>query len=323
MNNQTTAIDEHGAPDEVPPLFNEHTIDRRDGFDANRHGFVIERTSSPADIDSAPAVVLPPGHKLLTWPLPLRRREIAGVVQVAGKDSFLAYLFRYVTDPKTLAIYANAQDLTIDAQIDHHEAGVAGANDHNLLLKAKLTPIMERWKPCLNKFLNQDAFVGFVDAEAAFFEDGATLLSLATNFAASETMNFQSVKRQVDGTFNLIYSTEMHTKGEQPLPEKVRATIQVYEGGPLVTLVFKLRYRVDSGKLCFQLYIPELADILRREFDELVSQIADDIHEHGTPDWQNILVISGVPTWEQPKVVAAVEHNSMPLPTPLVAPAGR
>jgi hypothetical protein len=300
----------------VPPASVNSTVVEREGFNDRNHTFVASRHFVASDDWKTPMIVLPAGHTALHFPQNMRISHVVGQVVVPGRDQFMAYLKRYVKQPGNLAVYADASELQILGILDHPDLE-SGDCKHRIVLQAHLTPVMKRWEPNLNKFLPQDDFVSFVDAEVSYFLDGSKLLALATNFCANESMTFKSIKRLEDGTFNVAYSTALSVQNEEPLPSSVSAAIQVYEGGPSVKLTFKLRYRIQNGKLAFQLFIPELADIKRREFDTLVGQIREDIHE--TEGWENVLVISGGAVFTNSVEIKAVAHQGLPLPTPIVA----
>jgi len=112
---------------------------------------------------------------------------------------------------------------------------------------------------------------------------------------------------------------QQNTNGEVPVPESLSAKIQVYDGGPLVMLTFIPRYKVPGWKLSFMLSIPDLPDLLLREFDTLVGQIGEDIHEFEGAGWDKVLVISGEASWSQTEKIEAAEHKGLPLPPPVMA----
>lgn len=297
-----------------------HTIDRRDGFNQQKHVSFVHHDTVEPDMGETPALVLPPGHTAITYPQAIRHAEVRGTITVNNRDNFIAYLRRYCTDPAKLAVYAVAGDkLTITAILDHHDAGASGGNHHQVKLMARLSPIMKRWKPLLNVWLDQDKLVEFAEAEARYFTNAAALKQMALHFEVDESMSFSRKVNPTNGTSALNYTTKQNSNGAVPVPETLTAVLPIYDGGPNVTLVLVPRYKVPGGKLSFMLYLPDLDDILLREFEGLLTQIREDIFDFDGEGWDKVMVIGGEPAWNQTTSIAPVEHKGLPLPPPVVA----
>lgn len=289
-------------------------------FNDRTHTFVMDEAECEHGHGERAGIVLPPGHTAFTWGGPVRKPYFDGTVALDNKTAFLAYVFKYA-DPATLAIYADGTARAIWATMDHHKTDcLPGRYAHRVTTKCVLSESMQRMEPKLNKWLSEQEFIDLVDCEGRYFEDGARLLWLITNFTANEKMEFQSVRRMNDGTSKVLFSTETVRGGEESLPDKVHANVQIFVGGRNLQLEITLRYKINGGKLNYFLHVPQLADIKREEFEALVDQVRVAVNTHEGAGWQDVLVLEGTySTDPYEEENEAKEHKGSPLPASIVA----
>lgn len=81
----------------------------------------------------------------------------------------------------------------------------------------------------------------------------AEFLELAQNFQATKAVNFASGTRLGNGQNQLVYEETIQARagerGQLEIPETFTLGIPVFEGDAAYSLIARLRYRIQDGKL--------------------------------------------------------------------------
>lgn len=90
-------------------------------------------------------------------------------------------------------------------------------------------------------------------------------------------VRFKSGVNRRNGTVQLTYE-EIEGNGENGggkvnLPEEIKIVLPIFQGGPLIELVAKLRYRMDKGNVAFIVTVPGLDKIERDQFRRIGEEV--------------------------------------------------
>jgi len=208
----------------------------------------------PADGESAPYVVVPPGHAVYgledLFPSPLRKR---GTVVANDAASFCAVVLDQKTDGTRL--YGDVNPPRFTAVFNDHFARGAGWRDHRATYACPLSPEWTIWTGANKRTMTQEAFAQFIEDNApdCVAPDSATMIEISRTLEAKKKVNFASGIRLSNGQSELTYEEEITGtagKGKLQIPETFQIGIAVLQGGPRYAVVARLRYRIqDKGQL--------------------------------------------------------------------------
>lgn len=212
----------------------------------------------------------------------------AGRAQFAEANDFIDYVKLY-QDPSS-RLFCSLQNRSFHAILDYHDPAAPSGRRGDLVASFALvfTPVMDAWQRVTRQAITQAVFVEFLEDR---YEDiiepaGADVLNLAKTLEVIESATFKSIQRNSDGLFNIAYEQNSGTKAggndQIEVPPRFLVKIQVFQGGPLVELPVRLRYKLTDGKVFFGLSFIGLDDLLQREVQLIRDKIAQ---ETGKPVW--------------------------------------
>lgn len=163
----------------------------------------------------------------------------------------------------------------------HGLAVSASAKRHIAVLQLKTTHEHDAWKANNNKTLLQAAFAEFLEDRALeVLEPGpADILDIARTLQAKPDLEFKSAQRSHDQGFNLTYIETVTARagqsGELEVPSQIVLRLPLFQGGEPVAIRARLRYRIDSGALCFSYRFLRYEEAVREQLQKIRTQVIE------------------------------------------------
>lgn len=240
--------------------------------------------SSPFDINGNPAVFVPQGFELKTYPDPNKNPDrINRAVEAQSIDAFIDYFQRFADENSTIFVDYNKQ--AVRGFIDYHcstdrnESGEPTARHctHTVNYTFKLTPEAIRWIEASGKRMTQADFALFIEdgAPEIIVPSAAEMLEVATTLSAKTNVDFKSHMRldngQVQFQFNEMVQGMAGAAGSLSIPTKISLGIQLFRGSDRYQIDANFRFRLEKGQivLWFDLIRPNLV------IDDAVSQVRE------------------------------------------------
>lgn len=192
-------------------------------------------------------------------------------------ESFCNYVSTFKTDGT--AIFAAITAGKIIAILDYHgKAGHAAYCAHKATYVLPHSEQWKRWTGIDNKSIPQRSFAEFIEENIADVIEpaGAALLEVATSLQSTRKVEFHSGVNLGNGTVQLKYTEEDDTKtGKQALviPQKIKLGIPVYFGDAPYGIDCFFRYRIEDGKLNFQIRIQGREMIVQDAFQQKAAAV--------------------------------------------------
>lgn len=244
-----------------------------------------------------PYVLVPQGYTAQSLPdlifnnhTPTPER-IKRAVKVFDSASFIEYYNLF--DDAGSRVFADENNNSVVALLDYHQMNNPRWVDHKLTLTLRLSEEWTRWTKLNGQQVTQQAFVEFLEQNCTDISapDPASIRDIANDLSATTEMDFQSAKRQSDGSvrFKCIETTKTKVGGnEVEVPDRFRISIPVFVGGDRIDIDAFLRFRIAGQKLSFfyTLVRPEAA--VRAAFKATRDQIETGI--------EGLTIINGDPS---------------------------
>jgi uncharacterized protein YfdQ (DUF2303 family) len=190
-------------------------------------------------------------------------------------DSLVAYFNRFKDGASFL--FADLDSSTVRAVIDHHDDKRGPRyHDHRASFTAKHSLEWLTWVGNSGKRMTQEAFAVFIEDNAPDVKvpDAVALYQMALNLEAAGKSEFKSFKRLEDGSVNFVFAEEVNgTSNGMPFPKQIEVLLRPYLGCAAVSLVAKLRFRNDAGKLSIWFDLLRHEQTKRDAFDAIVETI--------------------------------------------------
>lgn len=203
-----------------------------------------------------PFVVVPEGYESHTFerllPAPTRHTGRATFNDAA---SFIRYVGEYSGAATARLYYQVTPSPAFVAVLNHRTAGSPSWGDHRAVYNAPLSPEWKTWTASDGKRMKQEEFALFIEQNLpdVIMPTAAEFLELAQNFQATKAVNFASGTRLGNGQNQLVYEETIQARagerGQLEIPETFTLGIPVFEGDAAYSLIARLRYRIQDGKL--------------------------------------------------------------------------
>ena len=213
-----------------------------------------------------------------------------GTVTVRDAGSFIAYWAKH--HDEGTEVWADAEQLTITAVLDAHEADGARFGQHRAVLALRPTTTWEQWLKGSGRLMDQESFATFLEDHLPelISPDAATMLEIAQSIQAATKCDFQSGTRLTSGERRLVYTETVNAKagarGELTIPETFTVGLRPFEGSEGWTLTARFRYRINGGALQLGYKLERAEDVKREAFAAVLGQVADAVDSpilNGTP----------------------------------------
>lgn len=232
-----------------------------------------QRVAPIEGLDGYYTAIVPAGNNLIEIDLERlapRPRAKRGYPMFDTTESLATYLGIHKTEGTTL--YANADDLLVEAVIDDHEPDLPGHGAHRATLQLQRTEGCERWLGAHAQYLSQEEFSQLIEdglTEIAS-PDGATLLEVAQSIRATKSATFRSDKRLTTGRVQFQWVEELAasagSNGDLEIPETVTLVFEPFYGAAPVQIDARFRYRINGGKLSMGFWLIRHVDAMRASF---------------------------------------------------------
>ena len=221
------------------------------------------------DINGTPAVLIPDGYELLTFPenrnFPQRIKQT--VITDTAAD-WLLYWKRFAGSESTA--FFDVRNARLVGLIDYHHESGNDANwcRHRVIHECPITPEWKRWQDKNGKPMNQVEFSRFIEDAVPDITNpsGADMLEIASSLQVHNKINFRQATRLDNGETQFTYEENIEgkagAKGQLKIPQTITLGIRLFEGGPGYSLLeARFRYSIKDGALAmwYELVRPERA----------------------------------------------------------------
>lgn len=248
--------------------------------DAATSGQVI-RVADPSQLHRPHITVDRAGHPVLLdlrgWAPPA---FVATHVAFTESASFVTYVERMRTPHMLLR--AHVTDGRVRATFDYHADPDTPGRCENLadFVMAKSHP-WQQWSAMSGELMPQDRFAEFLtDRRGEVIDpDAATMVELAQTFQAHTEVTFRSRVSLASGAVQFMYDENstgqgVTNTGSIPVPESIRLRMPIVEGGDVVELTARLRWRTDRNGLRLGYVIENQTEVWRDAFNYECGAIA-------------------------------------------------
>ncbi|WIY54126.1 DUF2303 family protein [Devosia sp. YIM 151766] len=216
--------------------------------------------------------------------LPARVSQAETVVEPA---SFIDYIIQFKSP--TAICRASLSGNNITAVLDYHgrareseDGAVPQPLTHTVTLKCPFDLDYAKWRSVFGKGLNQTDFAELLEDMVHTISEPAVadLMEAINDLKIDREVRFKSGRNDRNGTVQITYeeidAEGTSTGGRVTLPQEVKIVLSVFQGGELVELIAKLRYRMEKGAVAFILVVPGLDKIERDQFRRIGEKVRAD-----------------------------------------------
>ncbi|MBK1793388.1 DUF2303 family protein [Devosia sp. WQ 349] len=206
--------------------------------------------------------------------LPARVAQSETVVEPA---SFIDYITMFKTS--TAICKASLSRNQIVAVLDYHGRAREGADHalpqpqtHLATLQCPFDLDYAKWRKVIGQPLGQHAFAELLEDMVHTISEPpvADLMDAINDLKIDREVRFKSGRNDRNGTVQITYeevdSEGQRSDGRVALPQEVKIVVPIFQGGGLIQLDAKLRYRMDKGTIAFIIAVPGLDKLERDEF---------------------------------------------------------
>lgn len=252
--------------------------------------------------DGAEYVVVPDGAQVESLEhLADNPYRIRGVATLDSAADLVAYANRHKM--RTTVVYAQqARHRVVVVLNDDADAENPGWRDHRAVYECPLDRDWQAWAERNRKEMDQRAFADHLESLLPTIAEppGADLVELVQRFEAKLEVTYTSGQRLDDGTVQLEYQETIEGRGDAQrgnllLPPRLTIAVPVYRGQEPVTLLARIRYRIqpESRELRLQYVLDRPEEHLDAAFEAVVAEVRDGLNPEGE-GWQ-VPVLLGTP----------------------------
>ena len=218
-------------------------------------------------------------------PNPVRKRD---TVDLERADSFIRYVNAHKI-PDTSAIYQTSNEkgeTSFKAIIDDHQIGENGTpnwQSHKVIYTPKTSREWRIWNEWNNRDAPQEHFAAFIEDNMPDIiePNGSILLEIVRTLESKKNVHFKSGVRLDNGDFSIQYeetsTAKAGEKGTLDIPQIIKLSIPVYDGGANYEVEARFRYRITDGRLRMWYELVRLQDIIKHATDIISKQIEQGI----------------------------------------------
>lgn len=212
---------------------------------------------------------------------PPRKKAKATFIE---RESFCEYVKEFGTADTRL--FCDLAARSFSAVVDFHEATATPERgrrgEHVAVLTLKYTPAAEVWLKLVANPVSQATLAEFLEDRYNDITEpaGASILELAKTLEVKNNVAFKGSQRSSDGGYNLTYEEQVAAKagvqGTMEIPSRFVVAIPVFQGGPTIELLVRLRFKLMSAGVVFTLTFLNFEERLRAEVELVRTLIADE-----------------------------------------------
>lgn len=178
-------------------------------------------------------------------------REIA-TVAVHDPESFVAYITRHGSSP---AVFYRVDPPALTGVCDYHGGVEAGAEpgwgQHRVGLDFRYSRDFQEWSRLARDWVNQETAVTALEnlADTIAEPDAATVQETIRTLTVTMRATFSDVRDELTGSIRLVMDETVKLLGANSaeVPRSIMIRVPVFEGGTLVNIPIKLRFKRPSG----------------------------------------------------------------------------
>lgn len=152
-----------------------------------------------------------------------------------------------------------------------------GWGDYRVLLQLQTSREWQEWTGIDRRLVSQVDFAEFIEQHTPDIvaPDAATMLELAQSFHATRSVRFESSQRLKSGETALQYVEDVEAKGrgQVAIPDTVALELPVFDGGSVVDVDARLRWRIDGQSLRLGVVLIRPDTIERSAFMRVVDDV--------------------------------------------------
>lgn len=196
--------------------------------------------------------------------------------------SLAAYLAIFMND--ATMICANYETARIKATLDGDAPNAPSHKRHTATFRAMTHDVTAAWLGICGKSMTQIDFGLFLEDHATdvVSPDSADVMDMVMKFDAIKKVEFKSSTRLSDGSRQFQYVEENEARGGVTLPDHFVILAPVYQGMEPQRIKFMVRYRINDGKLRFQVDMHDKDTVMRAAFDRCVDALKTEIGKDQT-----------------------------------------
>lgn len=229
-----------------------------------------------------------------------RRRK--GTVKAESTEAFVNLVTRHKAPQTVIYAQTGSTQPALVAVLNDHTPGVGDAapgwRDHRVEYTPQLSDEWKAWTAINNKLLGQEAFAEFLEDHALdLLDEGeankaarlvidslgmdvatpADMHGLARDFKVSVKQQVREAKSLRTGETQINFVSEHTTETGQAIkvPGAFLIGIPVFHGGPLYTIVVRLRYRLNEGRVNWTCKLARPED----SRDDAVKDLLEEVRE--------------------------------------------
>lgn len=170
---------------------------------------------------------------------------------------------------------------SITAVIDGDAPDLPGWREHRATFAARIDETLDAWLRISGKGLSQVDFGLFLEDHAVdvVVPEAAAVMDMVMTFDATKKVVFKSAQRLSDGSRQFQYIEDNEVRGGVTLPDHFVILAPVFRGMEPQRIKFMVRYRIDEGKLRFQVDMHDRAKVMRDAFDRCLDAFRTGLSE--------------------------------------------
>lgn len=191
--------------------------------------------------------------------------------------SFIDYLIQFKSP--TAVCRASLGQNSIVAVLDYHGrsrsgeavAAVPGRGKHMATLMCPFDADYAKWRARFGKLLDQKSVIEFVEEmiHTIGAPPAADLIEALGDIEIERVVKFKSARNDKNGNISFGYEEkdgETTRSGQYSLPDHIVIVVPIFQGGNLIQLTAKLRFRMKDGDLVLGFAVPGIENIEREAF---------------------------------------------------------
>lgn len=210
---------------------------------------------------------------------PYRER---GEIRFQKLGSLLDYANRH-HDGASTAIFADSETSHVRAVLDWHAPDSDGGGtcpgwgDHCLDYELKFTREFADWTGISGRPLTQTQFAEFLEEHYRdiYLPEPAALIESVSRLSGKRNTSFESAKRLDNGDVSIEWKEDTQLSNAA-FPSRFTIRVPIYRGAEKATtfdINALLRYRINDGKLSFEVKLLHVDGIRDDAFDQVLSEI--------------------------------------------------
>lgn len=210
----------------------------------------------------------------------LEPKSARGVIRCDSLESLVGYVD--TQDNQSAMIFADRSGAKITAVLDWHDPECALWGDHTASMPLQFTQDWIDWSGISGRAIGQRAFAEFIEEhlDCIHMPAAAEILTIATFLEGKRNVKFKNVAVLGNGDRQLQWeeTTEAKGVGDVKVPSEITLRIPVYRGAEAETTVelrALFRYRIDDGKLTFEVKLMQADKVADGAFGRVVDGLRE------------------------------------------------